>query len=166
MRVCLVAATVLLLLSACSSSSSSSDGFSVPSSDGQDVSAGDAGVAAGDGGLELGGDKLTPAEVATLVRGAGFPESAVGTMVCIAQHASKMYTGAVRHNADNGFDDMGLLQVSTIHLSESGCPAEAAPLDDPSINVACALSVWKRYGFTSWVAYREHKSECDAFPAP
>lgn len=114
-------------------------------------------------------------EVAQLVRAAGFPESIVGTLVCTAKYESRFYERAENRNGRS--TDRGLFQINSVHLNGGtrGCPQTAEGLWDAETNTACAYAVYKgrqgsssnpRTGLQAWYAYREHKSECDRYPAP
>lgn len=119
-------------------------------------------------GALLAGRVLSEVEVATLLRRVGFPESAVGRMVCTAKYESRFFERAEGHNKD-GTTDYGLFQINGVHLGEmAGCPsrANAAALFDAETNTRCALSVFKRQTATAWYAYQKHRAECDAYRAP
>ncbi len=112
------------------------------------------------------GRQLTEAEVAQVVRSAGFPENMVGTMVCTAKYESSFYDRATNNNT-NGTTDYGLFQINSIHIGGTGgCPSSAEPLFDVSTNAACALAIYRMQGINAWYGYKKHKAECDAYPAP
>ncbi len=119
-------------------------------------------------GALLAGRVLSELEVATLVRRVGFPEEAVGRMVCTAKYESRFFERAEGHNTD-GTTDYGLFQINGIHVGEmAGCPArgKATALFDAETNTRCALAVFRRQTSNAWVAYQKHKAECDAYRAP
>ena len=113
----------------------------------------------------LAGRIYTAAEVAELVRGAGFPASAVGPMVCTAKYESSFYERATNKN-NNGTMDRGLFQINSIHLKDPGCPATGEATFNAAANTKCAHAIYKSQGITAWYGYRKHKAECDRFPAP
>ena len=113
----------------------------------------------------LAGTQLTPHEVATLLREAGFPSSEIGPMVCTAKYESDFYEKAENHNS-NGTTDYGLFQINSIHLHDAACPHDAAALYDPVANTKCALGVYKSQGINAWYGYQKHRSTCAHYPAP
>src|SRR5690348_788498 len=92
----------------------------------------------------LGGRRLTPEETAGLLRSAGFPESAVGPMVCTAKYESSFYERATNQNT-NGSIDRGLFQINSIHVGRAGCP-NADGLFNATQNTRCALVIYRSQG--------------------
>jgi hypothetical protein len=123
------------------------------------------GTEASDTQALLAGTQHSPHQVATLLRNAGFPESAIGPMVCTAKYESNFYDRASNHN-HNGTTDYGLFQINSIHLHDAGCPGTTSALYDPATNVRCAHSVWKQQGINAWYGYQHHRSTCQHYPAP
>jgi len=123
------------------------------------------GTEASDTQALLAGTRQSPHQIATLLRNAGFPESAIGPMVCTAKYESDWYDRASNHNR-NGTTDYGLFQINSIHLHDSGCPSTTAALYDPATNVRCAHAVWKSQGINAWYGYQHHRSTCAHYPAP
>jgi hypothetical protein len=113
----------------------------------------------------LAGRKVPPSEVASVLRAAGFPESAIGKMVCTAKYESSFFERASNHNS-NGTTDYGLFQINSVHLREAGCPSTGSGLYVASANARCALTVYRSQGINAWVAYKKHRSECDSYAAP
>ena len=113
----------------------------------------------------LAGRLYTPAEVAALVRAAGFPESVVGQMVCTAKHESSFFERATNKNK-NGSMDRGLFQINSIHLGEAGCASSGEGIFDAAANARCARAIYRSQGIRAWYGYRSHKAECDRFEAP
>ncbi len=114
--------------------------------------------------LSVGGERLSEIEIADHLRDAGFPESAVPTMVCVAKHESSYYTGATNTNT-NGTTDYGLFQINSYYWGKT-CDATASELMNPSVNAACAKIVYKQQGLNAWYGYQYHRSECDGYPNP
>jgi hypothetical protein len=119
----------------------------------------------------LAGKKLSPGQVAYLVREAGFAEDAVGKMVCTAEYESSHYTEARNVNQNNSVD-IGLFQINTINwkwcTNKTGEEAENI-LKDATKNVACALLVAGGKDapyLTRWFGYKKNKEKCDAYKAP
>jgi len=109
----------------------------------------------------LAGDLLTPSEVATHLRNAGWPENLVGKMTCVAKWESSFF-----ERARNG-RHYGLWQISWKHLGETpNCPRTAEAVYDAAANARCALSVYRMQGIRAWSAYSLHRRECDRYPAP
>jgi hypothetical protein len=130
---------------------------------------------------------LTEAEVARHVRAAGFPESIVATMVCVAKYESSLYERAVNDKNRNGSTDRGIFQVNSINIGQNanrvvtnGCPSSSGPLFDPATNARCAFGIYKvfqrrstnpREGIKAWYGYTghpslrnsDHRAECDAY---
>jgi hypothetical protein len=120
----------------------------------------------GDVGQQLlAGPRLTPHEVAALVRRAGFPEYEVGKMVCTARYESSFYERASNRNS-NGTIDRGVFQINSIWIGASGCPHTATGLYDADANARCAHAVWREQGNNAWYGYQAHRSTCDHYPAP
>jgi hypothetical protein len=114
----------------------------------------------------LSGPRLTPAQVASELRRAGFPESSIGKMVCTAKYESSFYTRATNKNG-NGTTDYGLFQINSIHLRDgAGCPTSGTGLFDADANTKCALHVYKSQGINAWYGYQKHRTECNATKSP
>lgn len=114
----------------------------------------------------LAGRRLSQAEIADLVREAGFPERLVGTMVCTAKYESSFYEGATNRNR-NGTTDRGLFQINSIHVgSMRGCPSTSSALMNAEANVRCAYAIYRAQGLNAWYGYRKHRTECNNYPAP
>lgn len=114
--------------------------------------------------LALGGTRLSEAQVATYLRDAGFPESAVPTMVCIAKYESSFYTGASNVNTD-GSSDYGLFQINDYYWL-GPCGVSRSGLMDPSVNARCALTVYRQQGFNAWYGYQYNAGECSNYHNP
>jgi lysozyme C len=114
----------------------------------------------------LAGRRLSTGEIARHLRAAGFPENAVGPMVCTAKYESSYYERASNRNR-NGSTDRGLFQINSIHLgSMRGCPSSGTALWDASTNAKCAYSIWKAQGYNAWYGFRKHATECRNTRAP
>jgi hypothetical protein len=149
------AARLLVCIGACSviAACSAAD----PSGDAEDIGQSE--------GKLLAGRVVPEVEAANVLRQAGFPESAVGQMICTMKYESSFYEKASNKNK-NGTTDYGLLQINSVHLGDRGCPADAAGLDSAADNVRCALAVYKSQGINAWYGYKAHRTECDRYPAP
>ncbi len=110
----------------------------------------------------LAGRRIPEEEVALILRGAGFPEDVVPSMVCTAKYESDFYERASNRNK-NGSIDRGLLQVNSEHLGAASCPKTAEGLYDAKTNAKCAHVIWAEQGITAWYGYKKHKRECDAY---
>lgn len=113
----------------------------------------------------LAGRRVSTGEVASLLRQAGFPESAIGRMVCTAKYESSFYERASNRNR-NGSTDRGLFQINSIHLGDRACPSSGEALYSASTNARCALQIFRQQGMNAWYGYKKHRSECDRYPAP
>jgi lysozyme C len=113
----------------------------------------------------LAGRRLSQSEAATIIRDAGFPESAVGKLLCTIKYESNFYERASNRNR-NGSSDYGLFQVNSTHLGEAGCPSSAAGLYNASTNAKCALKIYRSQGLNAWYGYQKHRGECDGARAP
>lgn len=109
----------------------------------------------------LGGTRLSEGEIAQHLRDAGFSESAIGTMVCIAKYESSFYSGATNTNSD-GTTDYGLFQINGYWWSGS-CGVSGSALLDPAVNTRCAKQVYQQQGFNAWYGYQYHRSECNNY---
>jgi hypothetical protein len=110
--------------------------------------------------------------VANYFRNAGFPESTIGTMVCIAKWESSWNCGALNHNTD-GSTDYGLAQINSYYWCSgdakskyNSCNASCNSLLNCQANANCAHLVYKQQGFNAWYGYKAHKSECDSAKPP
>jgi hypothetical protein len=112
------------------------------------------------------GEELTANDVAGYLRQAGFKESEVAKMVCIAKYESRFFTQAHRLNT-NCTNDIGLFQVNDYWWAES-CGVKPDDLYDPATNAACAKMVRDNdpNHFRAWYGYRSHVAECDSFRLP
>jgi lysozyme C len=113
----------------------------------------------------LAGRRIKEAEAATLIREAGFPEAAVGKMLCTIKYESNFYERALNRNR-NGSTDYGLFQINSIHVGRAGCPRTAAGLYDAAANARCASTIYDSQGINAWYGYKRHRSECDRYEAP
>lgn len=122
----------------------------------------------GDASKTYEGTRLTPSQVASELRAAGFPEDTVGKMLCTAKYESTYYERA--SGRDGRLVTRGLLMISSKYVGErglSGCPSDAEDLYDASKNAKCAHAVFKAEGMDAWgSSYGRHKSECDKMKAP
>ncbi len=116
----------------------------------------------------------TQSECATAnyLRKAGFPESSIGTMVCIAKYESGFNCDATNKNTD-GSTDYGEFQINSYWWCSgdpkskyNGCSATCTSLFDCQANANCAYTVWKQQGYNAWYGYKNHKSTCDSYPKP
>jgi lysozyme C len=112
----------------------------------------------------LAGRKLSPSEVASLLRGAGFRESVIPEMVCTAKYESSYYAGAQNRNT-NGSTDYGLFQINDRYWLRP-CGVTRQQLLDPATNARCAKRVFDEQGLDAWYGYKAHRSECDRFVVP
>lgn len=89
--------------------------------------------------------------VANVLRAAGFPESAVPTMMAIARAESSWNPGATHKNS-NGSIDQGLFQINSIHRGNSWYPSN--PMD-PLQSAQAAFALWKGAGgsYRDWTVY-------------
>jgi cell wall-associated NlpC family hydrolase len=89
--------------------------------------------------------------VANVLRAAGFPESAIPTMMAIGQ-AESGWNPSATHSNSNGSMDAGLFQINSIHKGNSWYPSN--PLD-PYQSAVAAYNIWKGAGqtFKDWTVY-------------
>jgi cell wall-associated NlpC family hydrolase len=89
--------------------------------------------------------------VANVLRQAGFPESAIPTMMAIGMAESSWNPNAT-HSNSNGSVDNGLFQINTIHRGNSWYPQN--PMD-PLQSAQAAYAIWKGAGgtFRDWTVY-------------
>jgi hypothetical protein len=112
----------------------------------------------------LAGTQLSEAQIATLLRNAGFTGNDVARMVCTAKYESAYYDHASNTNS-NGSVDYGLFQINSIHLGSSGC-ATTATIYNTTTNTHCAREIFESQGINAWYGYQKHKTECDSFVLP
>lgn len=108
---------------------------------------------------------LTPGQVYTLARDAGFDPATATLMTAIAAGESGLRTDA---EGDKGLTDstwgpsIGLWQIRSIKAQTgTGGPRDASRLKDPAFNAASARSIYKGQGLGAWSvytsgAYRSH----------
>lgn len=89
--------------------------------------------------------------VANVLRQAGFPESAIPTMMAIARAESSWNPNATHRNS-NGSIDQGLFQINSIHRNNPWYPKN--PMD-PLQSAIAAFNIWKGAGGTyrDWTVY-------------
>jgi cell wall-associated NlpC family hydrolase len=89
--------------------------------------------------------------VANVLRAAGFPESAVPTMMAIAMAESSWRPNATHRNS-NGSIDQGLFQINSIHRNNPWYPKDPF---DPYQSAVAAYNIWKGAGGTyrDWTVY-------------
>jgi lipocalin len=111
-------------------------------------------------------------DVARYLRNAGFPDSSIGTMVCISKYESSWNCGATNKNVD-GSTDYGLFEINSYYWCSGDptskyneCNASCSSLMDCQKNTNCAYKVYKEQGYSAWYGYQYHKSECDNYPKP
>ncbi len=109
---------------------------------------------------------------ANYLRKAGFPESSIGTMVCIAKYESGFNCDATNKNTD-GSTDYGEFQINSYWWCSgdakskyNGCGTSCSSLFNCQSNANCAYTVWKQQGYNAWYGYQNHKSTCDTYPKP
>ena len=109
---------------------------------------------------------------ANYLRKAGFPESSIGTMVCIAKYESGFNCDATNKNTD-GSTDYGEFQINSYWWCSgdakskyNGCGVSCSSLFNCQSNANCAYTVWKQQGYNAWYGYQNHKSTCDTYPKP
>ena len=113
--------------------------------------------------------KESECSVAGYLRKAGFPESTIGTMVCISKYESSWSCSATNDNTD-GSRDYGLFEINSYYWCSGGpnskydeCNASCSSLMDCQKNTNCAYKVYREQGYNAWYGYQYHKSECDSY---
>ena len=105
--------------------------------------------------------RLTERQVAFNLKSAGFPDSMIPTMVCIAKHESNLKSNAVNVNV-NGSTDHGIFQINDAWwLAECGVSEEM--LKDPLVNAQCAKTVFDRQGLMAWYGYQKNWARCNSY---
>lgn len=111
----------------------------------------------------------TQCQIANYLRHSGFPESTIGTMVCISKYESSYNCDAKNTNTD-GSSDYGLLQINSYYWCSGDpkskynqCGTSCSNLYNCQTNTNCAYKVWKQQGYDAWYGYKYHKSECDNY---
>ena len=114
-------------------------------------------------------NKQSECQVAGYLRKSGFPESSVGTMVCISKYESSYDCDATNHNTDSS-TDYGLFQINSYYWCSGDsaskyneCGTSCSSLFTCQTNSNCAYKVWKQQGYNAWYGYKYHKSECDNY---
>lgn len=97
---------------------------------------------------------ISGAQVAALVKAAGFPASVHVTMVAIAKAESGWNTTAINTANSNGSIDRGLFQVNSIHRYDA-----ARLLSDAQYNTECAKRIYDLLGLGAWAVYKQGKHE-------
>lgn len=108
-------------------------------------------------------------QVASYLRKSGFPETSIGTMVCISKYESSYNCDAKNTNTD-GSSDYGLFQINSYYWCSGDpqskyneCGTTCISLYNCQSNSNCAYKVWKQQGYNAWYGYKYHKSECDSY---
>jgi apolipoprotein D and lipocalin family protein len=108
-------------------------------------------------------------QIANYLRISGFPESSIGTMVCISKYESSYNCDAKNTNTDSS-SDYGLLQINSYYwcsgdpLSKyNECGVSCSSLFNCQTNSNCAHKIWKQQGYNAWYGYKYHKTECDSY---
>lgn len=108
-------------------------------------------------------------QVANYLRKSGFPESSIGTMVCISKYESSYNCDAKNTNTDAS-SDYGLFQINSYYWCSGDpqskyneCAASCSSLFNCQSNSNCAYKVWKQQGYNAWYGYKSHKNECDNY---
>ena len=108
-------------------------------------------------------------QVASYLRKSGFPESSIGTMVCISKYESSYNCDATNKNTDDS-TDYGLFQINSYYWCSGDqkskyneCGTTCSSLFNCQSNSNCAYKVWKEQGYNAWYGYKYHKTECDSY---
>ena len=108
-------------------------------------------------------------QIASYLRKSGFPESSIGTMVCISKYESSYNCDAKNTNTD-GSSDYGLFQINSYYWCSGDpqskyneCGVTCSSLYNCQTNSNCAYKVWKQQGYNAWYGYKYHKTECDSY---
>lgn len=103
--------------------------------------------------------RLSKAQITSLVRQVGFPEDVVPTMVGIAGGESSFNPRAHNPNASTGDNSYGLFQINM--LGDMGPERRRLfgiqsneELFDPGKNVQAAKAIYDRQGLGAWSVYR------------
>lgn len=96
------------------------------------------------------GDKtrLTPEQLITVLRRAGWPNELVGIAYAIVMRESSRYPKAYLKNT-NGTIDRGLFQINEVNNKELGV-TNWQLLYDPIYNAKKALTLFNRYNLSPW----------------
>lgn len=97
---------------------------------------------------------LTAAQIAQLVKQAGFPQSVHVTMVAIALAESGGRVEVVSPFNSNGTKDYGLFQINSVH----GYVARDLT-SDAAFNTRCAKAIYDKQGLRAWSVYNNGKYE-------
>lgn len=95
---------------------------------------------------------LTAAQVAGLVKQAGFPESVHVTMVAIARAESGFRVEVINPFNSNGTKDFGLFQINSVHRYD-----ERLLTTDAAYNTRCAKRIYDSQGLRAWSVYNNGK---------
>lgn len=91
---------------------------------------------------------LSAAQVAQLVKQAGFPESVWPQMVGIAKAESGFRTDAIGGPNTNGTYDRGLFQINDVHKLD-----QQRLVNDATYNTQMAKRIWDSQGLRAWSTY-------------
>lgn len=95
---------------------------------------------------------LTAAQIAQLVKQAGFPQSVHVTMVAIALAESGGRVEVINPFNSNGTKDYGLFQINSVHGYN-----ERDLVTDAAFNTRCAKAIYDRQGLRAWSVYNNGK---------
>ena len=95
--------------------------------------------------------RLSPNQIAAVVRKAGFPESQVAMAVAIAYAESGGDPAAVNNRNRNGSSDYGLFQINSVHKAKLA----KHNWRDPQENAKMAYLIWEEAGskWRPWATY-------------
>ncbi|MBC61454.1 MAG: hypothetical protein CMP11_03275 [Zetaproteobacteria bacterium] len=105
-----------------------------------------------------GGYKINKEKLKSFLKNAGFKDSEIPVMLCIAKWESSFYNEAYNKNL-NGSNDYGLFQINDrwwVGGKEKKCPNSPKELFDPVVNTKCARAIYKIQGFRAWQAFKVH----------
>lgn len=89
--------------------------------------------------------------IANVLRAAGFPESALPTMMAIAMAESGGRPDAINDKNANGSIDRGLFQINSIHQGNSWFPQNPF---DPLQSAKAAFAIYQSQGLNAWTVYK------------
>lgn len=97
---------------------------------------------------------LNAAQIAQLVKQAGFPQSVHTQMVAIALAESGGRVEVINPFNSNGTKDYGLFQINSVHGYN-----ERDLVSDAAFNTRCAKAIYDRQGLRAWSVYNNGKYE-------
>nr|CAD7257615.1 unnamed protein product [Timema shepardi] len=120
--------------------------------------------------LTVDGKRFSRCELVSKFTQHQIPQSQLRDWLCLSEKESGMNSGKVGGPNKNGSFDYGIFQINGKYWCKKGkkggdCNINCDDLVDSNIDddIECAKKIYKRHGFSAWVAWR---NKCDGKTLP